>query len=82
MSIRWDDEKLKEAGIPKKKLASLVKKLQQCSEVMSELGLSVYGSDNSGYLIHSSHPEHDDHGRADLDAIVADVGIGFDGGGW
>lgn len=82
MSIRWTDEQLKQAGISKKKLSSLVKKLVACSEEMQELGLFLYASDGSGYLIHRSRPEHDKAGKADFGAIVADVGYGFDGGGW
>jgi hypothetical protein len=66
----------------KRKLASLVRKLSECAELMRELGLSVYGSDGSGYLIHDSRPEHDRSGQPDMGAIVADVGQGFNGGGW
>jgi hypothetical protein len=82
MNIKWTDEQLKAAGIPKRRLAALVRKLADCSRTMQQLGLSVYGSDGSGHLIHRSRPEHDKKGKADFGAIVASVGLGFDGGGW
>jgi len=82
MSIEWSDEQLKAVDIPKRKLAALVRKLIECSEAMRELGLNVYGSDGSGYLIHESRPEHNRQGKADMGAIVATIGGGFDGGGW
>jgi hypothetical protein len=82
MSIRWTDKQLKEVGIPKRKLTSLVKKFEKCTQLMEELGLVVYASDGSGYLIHQSRPEHNGNGNADFGAIVADIGQGYDGGGW
>lgn len=79
--IDWSDAQLKAAGVPKRKLKSLVRKLGECAEMMQELGFTLYGSDGSGYLIHNSRPEHVD-GKADFGAIVSHVGFGFDGGGW
>lgn len=81
-AIRWSNSQLREAGIKKSKLKSLVKRLLKCSEDMQEMGLEVYGSDGTGYLIHESRPDHADDGSADLGAIVADVGPRFNGGGW
>lgn len=80
--IEWTDEQLKVAGIPKLKLEVLISKLRECSELMQEMGFQVYGESGDGYLIHKSRPEHDDNGKADMGAIVASVGYGFDGGGW
>lgn len=80
--INWTDTQLKQAKISKRKLTSLVKKFEQCAKLMHELNLNVYGSDGTGYLIHKSCPEHDDKGNANFDAIVANIGFGFDGGGW
>lgn len=81
--IRWDDEQLEEAGIDKVELKKLVSKLKSCSRMMQRMGLQVYGESGDGYLIHESRPEHDERTlEADFGAIVADVGPGFDGGGW
>jgi hypothetical protein len=80
--IRWTDDQLKAAGIRKRELVALVRKLNECSAAMRRMGLSLYGSDGCGYLIHRSRPEHDGSGNADFGAIVADAGNGFDGGGW
>jgi hypothetical protein len=82
MDIEWSDEQLRAAGVPKRRLAALVRKLRECSETMRQLGLTVYGVDGSGHLVHDSRPEHDSQGRADFGAIVARVGYGFNGGGW
>lgn len=80
--IRWNDKQLKEAGISKRRLKMLVRKFEACTTLMQEMGLQVYASDGSGYLIHQSRSEHDRDGKADFDAIVADIGQGYDGGGW
>lgn len=74
---------MREAGIDKVRLTRLVKALRKCSQEMQDMGLSVYGSDGSGYLIHRLRPEHDEKtGKSDMGAVVAEVGFGFDGGGW
>lgn len=86
MVILWTDEQLKQAGIPKRKLASLVKRLRKCSAEMAEMGLHVYGASGSGNLIHKSRPTHTDeiggYGKPDTGSVVARVGNGFDGGDW
>lgn len=79
---RWTREELERAGVSPAKLARLLRKFEECVRLMAEMGLSVYASDGSGYLIHSSRPEHDRAGKSDFGAIVADIGTGFDGGGW
>jgi hypothetical protein len=84
--INWTDEQLEEAGIDKKKLKSLVRRLRKCSIDMRELDLHVYGASGSGHLIHTSRPTHVDqrgtNGIADQGSCVADLGEGFDGGDW
>lgn len=82
MEIRWTDAQLKEAGIDKRKLKALAKKLEECSNQMEAMGLSVYGESGGGHLIHTSRPTHDRQYNADLGSVVAYVGQGFDGGGW
>lgn len=87
MSIKWTDDQLKAAKIPKRKLQALVKRLERCSKEMAELQLEVYGASGSGHLIHRSRPTHIDTpgvngGKADFGSIVASVGFGFNGGDW
>lgn len=81
-TIRWTDEELNSAGIDRKRLEHLVRSLRKASKELTAMGLTVYGSDGTGYLIHRSRPEHDDQMNMIENAIVADVGFGFDGGGW
>lgn len=80
-SIRWDDEKLKAAGLDKKKLWALVRRLRKCGKDMQAMGLEVYGS-GSGYLIHKSHPTHNEKEKADKTSVVAELGPGYNGGDW
>lgn len=84
--INWTDEQLANAGIDKKKLTSLVRRLRQCAIDMESLGLHIYGASGSGHLIHHSRPTHIDdrasNGIADQGSCVADIGQGFDGGDW
>lgn len=79
--IRWTNRQLREAGISKRKLRSLMKKFEVITKMMDEMGLVVYGESGEGNLIHVSRPEHD-NGAADHGAVVATVGWGFDGGAW
>ncbi len=83
--IEWTDEQLKAAGIDKRKLQSLDRRLNQCAKDMRELGLHLYGAAGTGCLIHKSRPTHIDRPggeTADQGSIVASVGDGFDGGDW
>ncbi len=82
--IDWTDEQLEEAGIDKKKLQSLVRRLRKISREMSEMGLWVYGASGTGCLVHKSRGTHDDtrQGWPDYGSVVADIGRGFDGGDW
>jgi len=80
--ICWEDEQLKEAGIDKRRLNKLVRMLGECSIIMRQLGLHLYGAAGSGHLIHTSRPTHDDNCNADQGSPVASVGMGFDGGDW
>jgi hypothetical protein len=86
--IEWSDEQLEAAGIDKKALQSLVRRLERCSKDMARMGLHLYGASGSGCLIHESRPTHIWTGRgssgqkADQGSVVADVGLGFDGGDW
>lgn len=80
--VEWSPEQLAEAGLDKRRLTALVRRMRSCSLEMQDMGLSVYGESGTGYLIHRSRPEHKKNGDADTGAIVARVGQGFDGGGW
>jgi hypothetical protein len=83
--IYWDDEQLKEANIDKKRLTSLVRRLERCARDMREMGLHIYGASGSGNLIHKSRPTHKtgrNRETADFGSVVASVGLGFDGGDW
>ncbi len=84
--IRWTNKQLRDAKISKRKLTQLVNRLRKCSEQMAEMGLEIYGVNGSGNLIHQSRPTHKKRGpelEADLDSVVACVGLqGFNGGDW
>lgn len=83
--IKWSDDQLNSAGIDKKKLQSLVRRLSRCSKDMSEMGLHIYGASGSGNLVHESRPTHGfvhNGMQPDQGSVVAFVGIGFDGGDW
>jgi hypothetical protein len=82
MDIRWTDEQLKAAGIDKRKLKKLLRLLREAGVLMNTMSLEVYGESGSGNLIHRSRPTHDTSGKADLGSVVANVGFGFNGGGW
>lgn len=83
MHIEWTDEQLAEAGIDKKRLKSIIRKLEAASAKMEGTGLHVYGESGFGHLVHRSRPEHFGREReADFGAVIANVGPGFDGGGW
>ncbi len=64
-----------------KKVHSIARRLRKISEDMQSMGLSVYGESGRGHLVHESRPTHNG-GEPDFGCIVADVGQGFDGGGW
>lgn len=84
--IAWDDEQLKEVGIDRKRLESLVRRLCKCSKDMQAMGLYIYGASGSGNLVHRSRPPHTDKpnggSSSDFGSVVAYVGNGFDGGDW
>lgn len=80
--ILWTNEQLKAAGINKRRLKSLVKKLRECSALMVEMGFEVYGQSGSGRLIHESRPTHDKYCNPDFGSVVADLGERFNGGDW
>lgn len=81
--IEWDDDQLAAAGIDRKQLESLVRRLTRCGKDMQALGLHLYGASGHGCLIHSSRPAHGDTGRADQGSVVATIYPGhFDGGDW
>jgi hypothetical protein len=82
MSINWSDEQLAAVGIDKKRLISLIRRLRRCSKDLEAMNFKIYGESGRGLLIHDSRPDHDDQSRADYGSVVADVGYGFDGGGW
>lgn len=81
--INWTDEQLKEAGIDKVKLKSVVARFRRLTREMGEMGLHVYGQSGSGHLIHNSRRTHNGPNcDADRGSSVADIGQGYDGGDW
>jgi hypothetical protein len=85
--IEWTDEQIEEAGIDRNRLVKIIQLLRSASDLMTGTGLHVYGESGSGNIVHSSRPTHS--GRkgsvgdvADYGSVIADVGLGFDGGGW
>ncbi len=86
MTINWTPAQLKAARIPRRKLESLIRRLERCSRDMRELDMYIYGANGSGNLMHRSRPTHIDRpgflGKPDMESPVAYVGEGFDGGDW
>ena len=83
LELEWTDEQLEEAGLDKRKVLSIARRLSKLSEEMQALGLSVYGAGSgTGFLMHRSRPSHGDNATADRDSPIADVGTGFSGGDW
>lgn len=80
MELDWTDEQLEEAGLDKQKVLSIARRLAKISTEMREIGLSVYGCNNRGFLVHHSRPTHPDGSTGDTSAFIVDLGRGFDGG--
>lgn len=83
MSVNWTDAQLKAAGIPKRRLMTLLRRLEDADFRLRELGLMVYAESGTCHLIHPSRPTHDTRGKADHGSPVASVGcLPWDGGAW
>jgi len=84
--MNWNDEQLEDAGLDKKKVESIVRRLNKLGREMDSMGLSIYGASGSGNLIHVSHPTHNDsmNCKPDYDSVIAYIdGSGtWDGGDW
>ena len=57
MILKWTDQQLENARLPKKRVESIARRLQHLSREMEELGLMVWGN-GEGVLIHYSRPIH------------------------
>jgi hypothetical protein len=80
--LDWSDEELAEAGLSRKRVESIVRRLRRISGEMRDLQLHVYGASGSGHLMHESRPSHDPRGKAHPENSIAHLGLGFDGGDW
>lgn len=82
--LDWTDEELAEAGLDKKKVESIVRRLNKIGKEMEEMNLSVYGASGDGHLIHVSRPTHTDDGSVHRDASIASLrgNLRWDGGDW
>ena len=84
--IEWDDGQLMDAGIDKRKLVSLVRRLESCGRDMDLMGLQLYGhGSGTGALTHDSRQTHSgkDGETADRGSVVASLRNGiWSGGDW
>lgn len=80
--IEWSDERLAEAGLDRKELESLIRRLRRCADDLRTMGLKLYGDGSHGHLIHHSRPTHPGGNSADYEAILASISGHFDGGDW
>lgn len=84
--IEWDDEQLEEVGLDKKKVESVVRRLNKLGREMESMGLAIYGASGTGCLVHDSRPTHMDGTACESDygSVIANLdGIGrWDGGDW
>jgi hypothetical protein len=90
INLNWTDEQLKEAGLDRKKVESIARRLSRLGREMQSMGLSIYGAAGSGNLIHKSRQPHKDHPTLpseqieDYGCVIADLdGVTqWDGGDW
>jgi hypothetical protein len=83
--LNWTDEQLEEAGLDRKKVESIARRLSRLGREMQGMGLSIYGASGTGNLIHTSRPTHTEpRQQPDFDAPVAFLeGVStWDGGDW
>jgi hypothetical protein len=90
MMLNWDDDQLKDAGLDRKKVESIARRLSKLGREMESMGLSIYGASGSGNLIHESRPTHIDNPlqplvqTEDFGSVIAELDgtWQWDGGDW
>ena len=88
--LNWTDEQLEKAGLDRKKVESIERRLSRLGREMQSMGLSIYGAGGSGNLVHHSRPPHKDHPLRpsiqveDYGSVIAalDGVCQWDGGDW
>jgi hypothetical protein len=88
--LNWSDEQLEKAGLDRKKVESIERRLSRLGREMQKMGLYIYGASGSGNLVHSSRPPHTDHPTMpsiqieDYGCVIANLdGVTqWDGGDW
>lgn len=80
--IRWSDRQLAAAGIDKRRLAALVRRLGTSAREMEALGLNLhFDQTGDACLVHVSEPPFAGEGHHNR-AAVAWIGPGLEGGHW
>jgi hypothetical protein len=81
--IRWNDKQLAAAGINKRRLLAVVRRLRKSAREMQAMGLCLH-FDRTGdaCLVHETRPPFAEHETRDHGAAVAWIGRGLEGGHW
>jgi hypothetical protein len=81
--IRWSDEQLAAAGINKRRLRALERRLRTTAREMQAMNLFLH-FDRTGVacIVHESRQPFGDDGGNDYEAAVAWIGPGLEAGRW
>jgi len=82
LHIIWENKRLKEAGIDKRKLRGLINTLEILKEKLEDMGLALF-VDGSGCINvwSRNYPIHEDV-NGTQDNVIADILMDADGGAW
>jgi hypothetical protein len=81
--IQWNNKQLAAAGIDKRRLKALERRLRTSVREMQAMNLNLH-FDSCGFacLVHESRPPFTDDCGNDYDAAVAWIGLGLEGTRW
>jgi hypothetical protein len=81
--IRWNDAQLAAAGINKRRLRALERRLRTTAREMQAMKLYLHFDRNdSACLVHESRPPFAEDGGNDYGAVVAWIGPGLEADRW
>jgi hypothetical protein len=81
--IRWNNKQLAAAGINKRRLKALERRLRTSARQMQAMRLYLhFDSAGTAFLVHGSRPPFAGDGSNDYGAAVAWIGVGLEAGRW
>lgn len=81
--IKWNNEQLAAAGIDRRRLAALVRRLRTSLREMEAMSLNLHFDETGdACLVHDSRPPFTDDCTSDHGAAIVWLGRGFEGGHW